>query len=126
MFIRHQGVVIQIIPLHINEKAFMKTELHFKEILSRFIWLINKTLKWLPFNLVMVPVVFFYFAPDSVIADIIYDWQQSDMSGKMFLVRLYLKAAFVCAFAAVFFKCLCSDAFMLGKCVNKNRGGCNE
>lgn len=49
MFIRHQGVVIQIISLHINEKAFMKTELHFKEILSRFIWLINKTLKWLPF-----------------------------------------------------------------------------
>lgn len=59
MFIRHQGVVIQIISLHINEKAFMKTELHFKEILSRFIWLINKTLKWLPFNLVMAPVVFF-------------------------------------------------------------------
>lgn len=60
MFIRHQGVVIQIISLHINEKAFMKTELHFKEILSRFIWLINKTLKWLPFNLVMAPVVFFF------------------------------------------------------------------
>lgn len=85
MFIRHQGVVIQIISLHINEKAFMKTELHFKEILSRFIWLINKTLKWLPFNLVMAPVVFLYFAPDSVIADIIYDWQQSDMSEKCFL-----------------------------------------
>lgn len=45
MFIRHQGVVIQIISLHINEKTFMKTELHFKEILSRFIWLINKALK---------------------------------------------------------------------------------
>lgn len=39
----------------------MKTELHFKEILSRFIWLINNTLKWLPFNLVMAPVVFFLF-----------------------------------------------------------------
>ncbi len=126
MFIRHQGVVIQIISLHINEKAFMKTELHFKEILSRFIWLIDKTLKWLPFNLVMAPVVFFYFAPDSVIADIICDWQQSDVSEKMFLVRLYMKAALVCTFASLLFKYLCSDAFMPGKCVNKNRGGCNE
>ena len=59
MFIRHQGVVIQIISLHINEKVFMKTELHFKKILSRFIRLINETLKWLPFNLVMVSVIFF-------------------------------------------------------------------
>ncbi len=54
MFIRHQGVVIQIISLHINEKAFMK-------------------------------------------------------------------AVFVSAFAPVFLKYLCSDAFMPGKCVNKNR-----
>ncbi len=59
MFIRHQGVVIQIISRHINEKAFMK-------------------------------------------------------------------AVFVSAFVAVFLKYLCSDAFMPGKCVNKNRGGCNE
>lgn len=59
MFIRHQGVVIQIISLHINEKAFMK-------------------------------------------------------------------AVFVSVFVVVFLKYLCSDAFMPGKCVNKNRGGCNE
>lgn len=37
----------------------MKAELHFKKILSRFIRLINETLKWLPFNLVMAPVIFF-------------------------------------------------------------------
>ncbi len=90
------------------------------------IHLINETLKWFPFNLVMTPAILFYFVPDSVLSEVIYEWQQSDMSGKMFLVRLYLKAAFVCAFAAVFFKYLCSDAFMPGKCVNKNRGGCNE
>ncbi len=59
MFIRHQGVVIQIISRHINEKAFMK-------------------------------------------------------------------AVFVSVFVAVFLKYLYSDVFMPGKCVNKNRGGCNE
>ncbi|EMF1799686.1 hypothetical protein V2G00_004249 [Escherichia coli] len=104
----------------------MRAELYFKKILSRFIRLINEALKWLPFNLVMAPVIFFYFAPDSVITDVIYDWQQSDMSEKMFFVRLYLKAVFVSVFAAVFLKYLCSDAFMPGKCVNKNRIGCNE
>lgn len=60
----------------------MRAELHFKKILSRFIRLINETLKWLPFNLVMAPVIFFYFAPDSVITDVIYDWQQLDVSEK--------------------------------------------
>ena len=74
--------------------------------------LINETLKWFPFNLVMAPAILFYFVPDSVLSEVIYEWQQSDMSGKMFLVRLYLKAAFVCAFASVFFRYLCSDAFM--------------
>ena len=95
-------------------------------VVNVLIRLINETLKWFPFNLVMAPVIFFYFAPDSVIADIIHEWQQSDMSEKMFLVRLYMKAAFVCTFVSVLFKYLCSDAFMPGKCVNKNRGGCNE
>lgn len=38
----------------------MRAELHFKKILSRFIRLINETLKWLPFNLVMAPVIFFF------------------------------------------------------------------
>ncbi|HAW0919519.1 TPA: hypothetical protein JLL04_005100 [Escherichia coli] len=104
----------------------MKAELHFRKIFNRFIRLINETLKCLPFNLVMAPAILFYFVPDSVLSEVIYEWQQSDMSGKIFLVRLYLKAAFVCAFAAVFLKYLCSDAFMSGKCVNKNRGGCNE
>lgn len=39
----------------------MRAELHFKKILSRFIRLINETLKWLLFNLVMAPVIFFLF-----------------------------------------------------------------
>lgn len=46
--------------------------------------LINETLKWFPFNLVMVPAILFYFVPDSVLSEVIYEWQQSDMSGKIF------------------------------------------
>lgn len=68
----------------------MRAELHFKKILSRFIRLINETLKWLPFNLVMAPVIFFYFAPDSVITDVIYDWQRSDMSEKNVFLSGYI------------------------------------
>lgn len=99
---------------------------YFMKICSVFIRLINETLKLFPFGLVIIPVILFYFTPDSILSDVIYEWQKSDVSEKVFLVRLYLKAAFVCAFAAVFLKYLCSDAFMPGKCVNKNRGGCNE
>ncbi|TBR67237.1 hypothetical protein FEK50_21870 [Escherichia sp. E2586] len=90
------------------------------------IHLINGTLKWIPFNLVMVPAILFYFAPDSVLGEIIYEWQKTDVSGKIFIVRMYLELTFVCAFVMVFLKYLCSDAFMPGKCVNKNKGGCNE
>ena len=39
----------------------MKAELHFRKIFNRFIRLINETLKCLPFNLVMAPVIFFLF-----------------------------------------------------------------
>lgn len=90
------------------------------------IHLINGTLKWIPFNLVMVPAILFYFAPDSVLGEIIYEWQKTDVSGKIFIVRMYLELTFVCAFVMVFLKYLCSDAFMPSKCVNKNKGGCNE
>ncbi|ECD4598480.1 hypothetical protein E0980_21775 [Salmonella enterica subsp. enterica serovar Waycross] len=98
----------------------------FMTICSVFIRLINETLKLFHFGLVIIPVILFYFTPDSILSDVIYEWQKSDVSEKVFLVRLYLKAAFVCAFAAVFLKYLCSDAFMPGKCVNKNGEGCNE
>ncbi|ELC4346046.1 hypothetical protein RNH23_004230 [Salmonella enterica] len=98
----------------------------FMKICSVFIRLINETLKLFPFCLIIIPVILFYFTPDNILSDVICEWQKSDVSERVFLVRIYLKATFVCAFAAAFLKYLCSDAFMLGKCVNKNGEGCDE
>ncbi|EDQ2186910.1 hypothetical protein GUO98_002791 [Salmonella enterica] len=98
----------------------------FMKICSVFIRLINETLKLFPFCLIIIPVILFYFTPDNILSDVIYEWQKSDVSERVFLVRIYLKTTFVCAFAAAFLKYLCSDAFMPGKCVNKNGEGCDE
>ncbi|EFE1684481.1 hypothetical protein LLF11_22425 [Escherichia coli] len=90
------------------------------------IHLMNETLKWFPFNLVMVSVILFYFAPDGILGENIHEWQKTDISGKIFLIRLYLEVTFVCVFAVVFLKYLYFNVFIQDKCVSKNRGGCNE
>ena len=71
-----------------------------------------RTLKLFPFGLVIVPVILFYFAPDSFLAEIIHEWKKADISEQVTLVRLYLKVTFTCVFMAVFLNYLFSDEFM--------------
>ncbi|HAH1500427.1 TPA: hypothetical protein GE375_25540, partial [Escherichia coli] len=75
---------------------------HLRKISAVLLRLISRTLKLFPFGLVIVPVILFYFAPDSFLAEIIHEWKNADISEQVTLVRLYLKVTFTCAFVAVF------------------------
>ena len=85
---------------------------HLRKISAVRLRLISRTLKLFPFGLVIVPVILFYFAPDSFLAEIIHEWKNADISEQVTLVRLYLKVTFTCAFVAVFLNYLFSDEFM--------------
>lgn len=74
----------------------------------------------------MVFVILFYFVPDSVLCDIIHEWQKTDISGKICIVRLWLEATLICVFTSVVLKYLCSDEFMPKKYVNKNSDETNK
>ncbi len=112
MFIHHQGVVMQIIFLHVNETAFMKDELHFRS----FIRLMSDALKFFPFAMVMCSVVWLYFCPEHILSDIVNDWHDADTLEKIRIVRLYLKMTFVCTFVGVFLQHIISDVFMSVNC----------
>ncbi|MBA1728725.1 hypothetical protein G9H33_27035, partial [Escherichia coli] len=47
---------------------------HLRKIGAVLLRLISRTLNLFPFGLVMVPVILFYFAPDSFLAEIIHEW----------------------------------------------------
>lgn len=64
---------------------------HLRKISAVLLRLISRTLKLFPFGLVIVPVILFYFAPDSFLAEIIHEWKNADISEQVTLVRLYLK-----------------------------------
>ena len=51
-----------------------------RKISAVLLRLISRTLKLFPFGLVMVPVILFYFAPDSFLAEIIHEWKKADIS----------------------------------------------
>ena len=53
---------------------------HLRKISAVLLRLISRTLKLFPFGLVMVPVILFYFAPDSFLAEIIHEWKKADIS----------------------------------------------
>lgn len=90
------------------------------------IGLINETLRYFPLGLVMIFVVLFYFVPDDVLGDIIHEWQKTDVSGTIYIVRLWLKTTLLCVFAAIFLKYLSSDVFMSKMRVDINGDGNNK
>ncbi len=49
---------------------------HLRKISAVLLRLISRTLKLFPFGLVIVPVILFYFAPDSFLAEIIHGKRQ--------------------------------------------------
>ncbi|HAD6864689.1 TPA_asm: hypothetical protein G1X41_22225 [Salmonella enterica subsp. enterica serovar Typhimurium str. SL1344] len=104
----------------------MKGIHNFMNISRVVIGLINETLRCFPLGLVMIFVGLFYFVPDGVLGDIIHEWQETDASGKIYIIRLWLMSTFVYVFASVLLKYLCSDAFMPKKCINKNNHETNK
>lgn len=92
--------------------ATMDSKYYLRKISTVLLRLISRTLKLFPFGLVMVPVILFYFAPDSFLAEILHEWKMADISEQVALVRLYLKVTFTCAFVAVVLNYLFSDEFM--------------
>ncbi|ELJ4034441.1 hypothetical protein QQW48_003926 [Escherichia coli] len=103
------------------EKKLISKYIHiYMSIYCVLIRLISKTLKLFPFALVMVFTVSFYFMPENVISDIISEWQGSDVSDRLRIIRLCLEITFLCAFTAVFFEFLCSDEFLPRKKANQN------
>lgn len=99
---------------------------NFMNISRVVIGLTNEILRYFPLGLVMIFVVLFYFVPDGVLGDIIHEWQKTDVSGKIYIVRLWLKATLVYVFVTVFLKYLCSDAFIPKKRVDINGDGNNK
>ncbi|ENP2200435.1 hypothetical protein ACDA27_004388 [Salmonella enterica] len=103
------------------EKKLSSKYIHnYMSISCVLIRLISKTLKLFPFALVMAFTMLFYFIPENIISDIISEWQRSDVSDRIRIIRLYLETTFLCALTAVFFEYLCSDKFLSGKRVNQN------
>ncbi|EPB1416198.1 hypothetical protein [Escherichia coli] len=99
------------------EKKLSSKYIHiYMSISLVLIRLISKTLKLFPFALVMVFTVLFYFIPENVISE----WQKSDVSDRLRIIRLCLEITFLCALTAVFFEFLCSDEFLPRKKVNQN------
>ncbi|WP_252515861.1 hypothetical protein [Escherichia coli] len=85
------------------EKKLSSKYIHiYMSISLVLIRLISKTLKLFPFALVMVFTVLFYFIPENVIGDIISEWQKSDVSDRLRIIRLCLEITFLCALTAVF------------------------
>lgn len=74
---------------------------HLRKIGAVLLRLISRTLNLFPFGLVMVPVILFYFAPDSFLAEIIHEWKKADISEQVTLVRLYVSASFKPSFASL-------------------------
>lgn len=74
----------------------------------------------------MIFVMLFYFVPDDVLGDIIHEWQKTDVSGTIYIVRLWLKTTLLCVFAAIFLKYLSSDVFMSKMRVDINGDGNNK
>lgn len=56
---------------------------HLRKIGAVLLRLISRTLNLFPFGLVMVPVILFYFAPDSFLAEIIHKWKKADSKRKL-------------------------------------------
>ncbi|STJ95921.1 putative conjugative transfer protein [Escherichia coli] len=79
---------------------------HLRKISAVLLRLISRTLKLFPFGLVIVPVILFYFAPDSFLAEIIHEWKKADISEQVTLVRLSegdIYMCVLCVFSIIFF-----------------------
>ncbi len=56
---------------------------------------LNESVKLFPFALMA-----FYFLPECIISDVIHSWMETDTTGKISLIRLYLEVTFMLSLAS--------------------------
>lgn len=57
--------------------------------------ILNNSVKLFPFALMA-----FYFLPERIISDVVNSWMETDTSGKISLIKLYLEATFMLSLAS--------------------------
>ncbi|HGA8631491.1 TPA: hypothetical protein ACITOM_003746 [Salmonella enterica subsp. enterica serovar Mississippi] len=57
--------------------------------------ILNNNVKLFPFALMA-----FYFLPERIISDVVNSWMETDTSGKISLIKLYLEATFMLSLAS--------------------------
>lgn len=62
--------------------------------------ILNNSVKLFPFALMMFALMAFYFFPERIIADVVNSWIETDTSGKILLIKLYLEATFMLSLAS--------------------------
>lgn len=91
-----------------------KCNYNFMRMSLLVIRLMNETFKLFPFALFMATLVWFYFCPDYIISDVVNDWLDADIFGKIYLVMVYLKMVFVMTAVSVFIRYVFSEELMAG------------
>ncbi len=56
---------------------------------------LNESVKLFPFALMA-----FYFLPERIISDVVNSWMETDTTGKISLIRLYLEVTFMLSLAS--------------------------
>lgn len=62
--------------------------------------ILNNSVKLFPFALMMFALMTFYFLPERIISDVVNSWMETDTSGKISLIKLYLEATFMLSLAS--------------------------
>ncbi|KSU39149.1 hypothetical protein ABI58_20915 [Salmonella enterica subsp. enterica serovar Salford] len=71
---------------------------------------LNESVKLFPFALMA-----FYFLPERIISDVIHSWMETDTTGKISLIRLYLEVTFMLSLASSSLLFMCRGKRCTGK-----------
>ncbi|EBU9821599.1 hypothetical protein ABSZ42_003471 [Salmonella enterica subsp. enterica serovar Newport] len=77
--------------------------------------ILNNSVKLFPFALMMFALMAFYFLPERIISDVVNSWMETDTSGKISLIRLYLEATFMLSLASSSLLFMCRGKRCSGK-----------
>ncbi|MGG5963986.1 hypothetical protein ACQSED_20385 [Salmonella enterica] len=77
--------------------------------------ILNNSVKLFPFALMMFALMAFYFLPERIISDVINSWMETDTTGKISLIRLYLEVTFMLSLASSSLLFMCRGKRCAGK-----------
>ncbi|EGI6330064.1 hypothetical protein ABM36_004448 [Salmonella enterica subsp. enterica serovar Adelaide] len=77
--------------------------------------ILNNSVKLFPFALMMFALMAFYFLPERIISDVVNSWMETDTSGKISLIKLYLEATFMLSLASSSLLFMCRGKRCAGK-----------